>query len=180
MEIKSTEIEIAKIESIVPHPKNPNKHSDLQILRLSKLIQNTGFRSPLIVSNQSGFLIVGHCRLMAAKLLKMESVPVIFQDFKNEAEEYQFMTADNAIASWSELNKEQIKLDIEEFEDFEIDLLGIKDFDFDGLDVEDDSNDKLIDDNKKYLLLLEFKDENELQMFFNEMQSREVKCTIME
>ena len=74
-----------------------------------KLIKNTGFRSPLIVSNQSGFLIVGHGRLDAAKSLKMKSVPVIFQDFKNEAEEYAFMCADNAIASWSELDLEKIK-----------------------------------------------------------------------
>lgn len=130
MEIKSNEIKIIDIDSIVENPRNPNSHPQEQIIRLSKLIKNTGFRSPLIVSNRSGFLIVGHGRYAAAKLLGIEKLPVIFQDFENEAEEYSFMTADNAIASWSDLNLDEIKMNIEEFEDFDIDMLGIEDLNF--------------------------------------------------
>lgn len=125
MEIKATDIKIVNVDSIIPNPKNPNKHEKNQIERLCKLIKNTGFRNPLVISNKTGFLVVGHGRLEAAKALKMDSVPVIFQDFKNEADEYAYMTADNAIGSWSELDLEIIKDEILNFDDFDIELLGL-------------------------------------------------------
>lgn len=128
MEIKSKEIRMVDIDSVIPNPKNPNKHDSKQIERLCKLIKNTGFRNPLVVSNQSGFLIVGHGRLESAKNLGMKEVPVIFQDFKNEADEYAYMTAENAIGSWSELDLDLINSEIVNFEDLDLDLLGIEDF----------------------------------------------------
>jgi hypothetical protein len=178
MQIKSEKIEFVETESITKNPKNPNAHSLEQIERLVKLIKKTGFRNPLIVSKKSGFLIAGHGRLEVAKILQMKKVPVIFQDFENEAEEYSFMVSDNAIAEWSKLNLDQIKMDIDGFEDFEIDMLGLKDFE--GLDFKIEDEEVEINGEKKFLLLLELKDENELMMFFNEMQSREVKTRIME
>jgi len=128
MENRVKEIKIVDVDSVIPNPKNPNTHSKEQIERLCKLIRNTGFRSPLIVSNQSGFLVVGHGRLEAAKVLKMKELPVIFQDFKNEADEYAFMTADNAIGAWSELDLAKISQDILRFEDFDVELLGLEEF----------------------------------------------------
>ena len=128
MEIKSREIKIVDIDSIIPNPKNPNTHSKEQIERLCKLIKNTGFRNPLVVSNQTGFLVVGHGRLEAAKNLELKEIPVIFQDFKNEADEYAYMTADNAIGSWSELDLAKINEEVLKFEELDIEMLGIKDF----------------------------------------------------
>ena len=45
MQIKSKEIQIVDIDSIIENPKNPNSHSEEQIERLSKLIKNSGFRN---------------------------------------------------------------------------------------------------------------------------------------
>lgn len=128
MKIRANEIKLVDISTIIGNPKNPNTHSKEQITRLSKLIKNTGFRNPLVVSNQTGFLVVGHGRLEAAKKLKMESVPVIFQDFESEADEYAYMTADNAIGAWSELDLKSIAEAVKEFDNFDIELLGLEDF----------------------------------------------------
>ena len=59
----------------------------------------------------------------------MKKVPVIYQDFENEAEEYAHLTADNEIARWAstDLSKVNIKM-LDLGPDFDIDLLGIKDF----------------------------------------------------
>lgn len=134
--ISKENLKLVSIDAIIPNPKNPNKHSPEQIDRLVKLIKNTGFRNPLIVSNRSGFLIVGHGRLEAAKKLGMKDVPVIFQDFANEADEYAYMTADNALASWSELNLDAVKEEIKLMEDFDFELLGLKEFNINPIEVE--------------------------------------------
>ena len=54
------------IEAMVENPRNPNKHSDKQISLLAKIIKSQGWRNPIVVSNRSGFIVKGHCRLAAA------------------------------------------------------------------------------------------------------------------
>ena len=114
------------------HPKNPNKHTPAQIDRLCELIKYQGFRVPIIVSNQSGYIVSGHGRLEAAIKLGMAEVPVYYQDFKDEEQEYAFLVSDNAISSWAELDLSGINIEIANLgPDFNIDLLGVKDFKID-------------------------------------------------
>ena len=134
MEIKSKKIEMVETSKIVPNPKNANKHTTEQIQRLVKLIEYQGFRNPLIVSNRTGFLAVGHGRLEAAKIIGMEKVPVIYQDFENEAQEYAYLISDNEIARWAELDKELVIEELQKIEIEDIELLGIDDFEI--VDVE--------------------------------------------
>ena len=169
MKIKAENIELVDISSIVENPKNPNSHSKDQIKRLSKLIKNTGFRNPLVVSKKSGFLVVGHGRLAAAKALKMEQVPVIFQDFDNEAEEYAYMTADNAIGAWSELDFEQIKLEIEGFKDFDIEMLGLESFE---IKEEKEKEEKEVDVDFLYKIEVDCMTEENQQMLMGELHDR--------
>lgn len=127
--IESKDIRLVKLKDVKLNPKNRNKHSDEQITRLIKIIEYQGFRSPLIVSNRTGLLVAGHGRLMAAKEMKIKEVPVMFQDFKDEAQEYAAMVSDNAIASWAEIDMSGINTDLGDLgPDFDIDLLGIKGF----------------------------------------------------
>lgn len=178
--IKSNDIKIVDIYSITPNPKNNNKHSSDQILRLSKIIQHNGFRVPLIVSNRSGLLISGHGRLEAAKLLEWKEVPVIFQDFKNEAEEIQFLTADNEIARWAELDKDLVKDFIADYgTEFDLDLLGIKDFELFESNEEKEEEEKELFDEEKYLIVIECEDELQQKDLFEEFQIRELNCKIM-
>lgn len=129
MEIKSKEIKILDIDLLVENPKNNNIHPEDQIERLAKLIKHTGFRNPLVVSNRSGFVLCGHGRISAAKKAGLRELPVIYQDFNDEAEEYSYMTADNAIHNWSSIDLGKVNSEMLDFgPDFDIDLLGIKDF----------------------------------------------------
>ena len=95
------------IVNLVPHPQNPNKHSDKQIALLAKVIRHTGWRSPILVSKKSGFIIAGHGRLEAAKLLDITHVPIEEQAFKNEADEFAHLVADNRLAELSDLSSSE-------------------------------------------------------------------------
>jgi len=129
MEIKAKDIRLVDVDSLIPNPKNNNKHPKEQIERLAKLIKYQGFRNPLVVSNRSGFVLCGHGRIEAAKLAGLKQVPVMYQDFESEAQEYAYLTSDNAIASWAELDLSAVNTEMLDLgPDFDVDLLGIKDF----------------------------------------------------
>src|ERR1035437_7341540 len=146
---KGSLIEWVDIDSIKPNERNRNKHPEEQIERLSKLIKNFGWRHPLIVSKQSGLLVVGHGRLLAARKLGALKVPVHFQDFASSDEETAFAISDNASALWAELALAGINLDLGDFDpSFDIDLLGIKDFVLDPSDF-GEIKEKELDENIK-------------------------------
>jgi len=122
-----------KSPKIIPHPDNMNKHPKEQIERLAKLIQYQGQRHPIIISKRSGFIVAGHGRWEAMKLLaktdNWDQIAVDYQDFESEAQEYAFMTSDNAIAEWAELDLSAVNTKMLDLgPDFDVDLLGIKDF----------------------------------------------------
>lgn len=120
---------LVSVKELKPHPKNRNKHPKEQIERLARILEYQGWRYPIKVSKLSGFITSGHGRLEAARHLKLKEVPVSFQDYTDEAQEYADLQADNAIASWAELDFSGINSDIVDLgPDFDLDLLGIKDF----------------------------------------------------
>jgi len=109
------------VANLVPHPQNPNKHPDKQIAMLAKIIRHSGWRSPIVVSKKTGFIVSGHGRLEAAKLLNVQQIPIDEQEFKNEAEEFAHLVADNRIAELSGLSDDKLT---------EL-LSGLNDLDFD-------------------------------------------------
>lgn len=72
------------VANLKPNPRNPNKHPQKQIERLAKIIKEQGWRAPITVSNRSGFIVRGHARLEAAKLLQLKSVPVDLQNYDSD------------------------------------------------------------------------------------------------
>lgn len=130
------------IDKLIPSPKNPNKHPAEQIERLAEIIRYQGFRSPIVVSNRTGHIVVGHGRLEAAKKLGLTKVPVSYQDFTDWDQEYAHMVADNAIADWADLDVGQIKEEISNLGDLDIDLLGMKELEFDEPAEKKESEDK--------------------------------------
>ena len=114
--------EMVDITRLVPNPRNANQHSDRQIELLARIIEHQGWRAPITVSKRSGFIVRGHGRLMAAQLLGLDEVPVDYQDYANEAEEWADLIADNRLAELSEMDNEMLKDLIQEIDSEEFDL----------------------------------------------------------
>jgi hypothetical protein len=130
-------------------PKNRNKHPPEQIDRMVKLYKKFGMRWPVLVSEKSDLVKAGEGRVLAAIKAGMPLVPVTYQEFENDELEYAFGISDNAIAAWSELDLDSIKMDIEDFEDLDHELLGIEDLD--EIEMQEDlySDDDVIDEVNK-------------------------------
>lgn len=124
--------ELVDPHSLKPHEKNRNKHSKEQIERLAKILEYQGQRAPVVVSRLSGCIVKGHGTTEAVKELGSEKIAVVYQDFPDADAEYAFMTSDNAIAEWAELDLSGINADLADLgPDFDLELLGIKDFTLD-------------------------------------------------
>jgi DNA modification methylase len=121
------------------HDKNRNKHPQEQIERFAKILKYQGWRQAIKVSNRSGKITTGHGRKLVAIYMGLSVVPVVYQDYESEEQEYADIQADNAIALWAEMDMAGINADLADIGPMDIDLLGIQDFtidmaekDFDG------------------------------------------------
>lgn len=114
--------ELWDIEKIIPCPKNPNTHPEKQIKLLAKIIKAQGWRVPITVSKRSGFIVRGHARLEAAKILNIDKIPVDLQDYGTEAEEYADLIADNRMAELAVIDRPLLKDILQEIDTGAIDI----------------------------------------------------------
>lgn len=94
--------------TLIPNPKNPNTHPDSQIQLLGRIIREQGWRQPITVSKRSGFIVKGHGRLAAALLEGFKEVPVDYQNYASEADEYADLVADNRLAELAEIDEKKL------------------------------------------------------------------------
>jgi len=156
---------------LVPHPKNPNKHSDEQVARLAKIIDFQGQRSPVVVSSRSGFITKGHGRLLAMMKLGWEHVAVDCQDYDDEAQEYADIVADNAIAAWAVLDLKSITDEVKGIPDFDLDLLGMNSLSITPIAPLDEEPEKE-EPAKKYILEIQFPNDCEMMDIHDELVPR--------
>lgn len=97
---------IVDVNNLIPNPDNPNQHPENQIKLLGEIIKAQGWRSPITVSIRSGMIVRGHGKLAAALHMGFDTVPVDFQNYNSDAEEWADLIADNRIAEFSEINDE--------------------------------------------------------------------------
>lgn len=126
---------LVKIEELIPHPKNPNTHPQSQIKILAQNIRYHGWRHPIVVSKQSGYVVAGHGRLEAAKELGVSIVPVEYQNFASEDNELAVLVGDNRLAELSSLDLNGLQDIIDGFKasDFDTILAGFEPADLDVL-----------------------------------------------
>lgn len=165
------------IDKIIENPRNANNHPDRQVDILAKILKQQGWRHPLIVSKRSGFLVAGHGRLAAAKKLGLKEVPIDFQDFESEAQEYAFMIADNKIAELAAHDDLFMIENIKELgfsNDFDFESLGLIDFSLDSIGLVDEINKG--DENSEWVGMPEFETadkEFKIVLIFQTEQQRE-------
>ncbi len=132
MIVRCAHDQLLPVGELKTHPKNRNKHPDDQIDRLAGILKYQGWRYPVKVSKRSGFVTSGHGRILAAKKNGWPTVPVNFQEYDNEDQEYADVQSDNAIASWAELDLSGINTDLADLDpSFDLDMLGIRNFTLD-------------------------------------------------
>jgi ParB-like chromosome segregation protein Spo0J len=97
-------VEQRAVETLIPYARNARTHSDKQVAEIAGSIKAFGWTNPILVDGEKG-VIAGHGRLLAAKKLKLGTVPVIELSGLSEAERRAYILADNKLAlnaGWSD------------------------------------------------------------------------------
>lgn len=178
-------IEQRKVESLIPYVNNSRTHSDEQIAQIAASIKEFGWTNPILVDGDNG-IIAGHGRLMAARKLEMDKVPVIELAHLSEAQKKALIIADNKLALNSEWDYNLLKLELFDLNDqnFIIDLIGfnsqeLKSIMFNQID-EKEPNEFTGDSDNKWQILIEYKNENDLADAYEEFTERGLKCKIIQ
>jgi hypothetical protein len=156
IEVRCSFDKLVPLGELKPNPRNPNTHPQRQIELLAKNIRYFGWRQCVTVSRQSGLIVSGHGRLMAAKHLGVEVVPVDYQDFASENDELAVLVADNRLAELSTVDLNELEKIASEWKaaDFDTILAGFEPADLDSLlnpggdeddEDDDDRHDKDLD-----------------------------------
>ena len=90
-------VEQCLIGQLIPFANHARTHSEAQIVEIAASIREFGWTNPILVGNDYG-VIAGHGRLLAARSLGMETVPVIRLDHLSEIQRRALVIADNRIA----------------------------------------------------------------------------------
>lgn len=123
------EIRNISTKDIVPYDRNTKKHDKTQINNVAESIKQYGFVQPIVI-DKNNIVVIGHCRLLAAKQLKMKEVPCVCVEDLTEEQVKALRIVDN------KSNESEWDFDILPDELADIDL---SDFDFDfGIDDDEE------------------------------------------
>ena len=119
-----------KVKDLVPYAKNAKKHEQRQIDGVARSIEQFGFVQPVVV-DKNNEIVIGHCRVLAAKKLKMKEVPCVcvddltdeqvkalrLADNKLNESEWDFALIDEELATISEIDMTDLGFTIDDMED---------------------------------------------------------------
>lgn len=126
---KVMDVKNIPIGEIVPYARNAKKHDKRQIDNVAESIRQYGFVQPVVI-DRDGVIVIGHCRVLAAKKLGMESVPCVCVDELTPEQVNALRLVDN------KTNESDWDMDLLSMELPEIDLSAF-DFDWDFQDTDE-------------------------------------------
>jgi DNA modification methylase len=92
------------VADLIPYARNARSHSDAQVAQIAGSIREFGWTNPILVDGGNG-VIAGHGRVLAARKLKLNEVPVIELAGLSDAQRRAYILADNKLAlnaGWDE------------------------------------------------------------------------------
>lgn len=121
-------VERRKVSDLIPYARNARTHSDEQVAQIASSIKEWGWTTPVLV-DETGSIIAGHGRIMAARKLGLEEVPVMVASGWTEAQKKAYVLADNQLALNAGWDMELLKVEIGDLdaEGFDLDLIGFDD-----------------------------------------------------
>jgi ParB-like chromosome segregation protein Spo0J len=122
---QSAVIEQIPTAELIPYIRNARTHSEIQVQQIAGSIQEFGFCNPVLIDATNG-IIAGHGRVMAAQLLKLQTVPCLRLSHLTDAQKRAYVLADNRIALSSGWDEAMLANELSDLhaDEFDMSLLG--------------------------------------------------------
>ena len=123
-----------RVDELIPYANNTKKHDKTQINNVATSIDKYGFVQPIVI-DKNNVVIIGHCRLLGAKQLNMETVPCVCADDLTEEQVNALRIVDN------KTNESEWDMDVlpEELTNVDLDAFS---FDFGDADILEETFDE--------------------------------------
>ena len=161
------------VKDLIPYEKNTKKHDDVQINNVAESIKQYGFVQPIVI-DKNNVVVIGHCRLLAAKKLKMADVPCVCVDDLTDEQVKALRIVDNKSneSPWDFdfLADELAKINLDAF-NFDFDVS----FDDDNTETKEREEIAL---NESISVVVECADDEEAEMIFEKLSEEGYKCHI--
>lgn len=148
--LKKIQIESVDLETLIPYARNARTHSADQVAQIAASIKEFGFTNPVLI-DETGGIIAGHGRVLAARKLGLVEVPTIKLDYLSETQKKAYIIADNKLALNAGWDERMLGLEVKEIDEagFDLSLMGFSEKelnellafgDEDDLETTDDEN----------------------------------------
>lgn len=120
-------IEYLPVNQLTPYERNARKHQAPDVDAIVASIQEFGFDDPIGVWGEKNLIVEGHGRLLAAKKLGMDTVPVIRLDHLTDEQRRAYALAHNRTAELSEWDEVVKDLELADIKELDMRLFGFGD-----------------------------------------------------
>jgi len=137
----TSKIEYVSIDTLIPYARNARTHSDVQVAQIAASITEFGWTNPILVDGAKG-VIAGHGRLLAARKLGHDEVPVIELSHLTDTQKRAYIIADNKLSLNAGWDDEVLSVEMEELDDkgFDLTLTGFDDDEAADLNLDQEKN----------------------------------------
>ena len=132
MAVRKAEIKVEQVplSSLKAYDGNAKRHDNRNVEAIAKSIEEFGFRNPIIAwHNEDGVpeIVAGHGRAAAAKMLRIETVPVVFVDDLSDAQRRMLTLADNQTTMMTGFDFDQLNEELDALSDlFDVTSFGFE------------------------------------------------------
>ncbi len=118
-------VERRKVADLVPYARNARTHSPEQVDQIAASIKEWGWTTPVLI-DETGEIIAGHGRILAAQKLKIAEVPTMVAEGWTEAQKRAYVLADNKLALNAGWDMELLKVELLDLDahNFDLGLIG--------------------------------------------------------
>lgn len=113
------------VSELTPYARNARTHSDAQINQIAASITEWGWTVPVVI-DETGMIIAGHARVLAAERLGLAEVPVVVARGWTDEQKRAYVIADNKLplnAGWDDALL-QLELSDLQTSGFDLSLIG--------------------------------------------------------
>jgi ParB-like chromosome segregation protein Spo0J len=139
MDWPADKVERRKVSDLVPYARNSRTHSPEQVAQIAASIREWGWTMPILI-DETGGIIAGHGRVMAAQKLGIEDVPCMTAIGWSEAKRRAYVIADNKLALNAGWDDEMLRVEFGELRDmgFDLELTGFSIDELQGFEMADE------------------------------------------
>jgi len=109
------------VADLQPYNRNSRAHGEAQVAQIAASIEEFGFTNPVLI-DEHNTIIAGEGRVLAAKKLKMPTVPCVVLAGFTEAQKAAYVIADNKLALNAGWDDEMLQAEFDRLAELKFDL----------------------------------------------------------